>query len=78
MMAHHRLLNVEMNPMPVDTFVALPTVGATPPTDNDGDGTPDNYEYLYPSFINVGGASDPLACTYTWDNTGFVSQANCP
>ena len=78
MMAHYRLVRVNANGTPVDTFFDLPMVGTTSPRDTNGDGVPDNYVYLYPSFLRVGGPSNLLTCAYIWDDTGFVRQVTMP
>ena len=79
MMAHHRLLNVDIQGTPTSggtrIFDELPEVTCTPACVQ---GDPGDYEWLHPSFLRIGkgplATGTPTKMCYTWTDTGFVSQ----
>ena len=79
MMTHHQLSEIDLprNGSPTNKFHDQPTVDGATPTDTTGDGIADNFEYLHSAFLNIGGASNPTKCYYTWDAKGILTQVAC-
>lgn len=77
MMTYHQLQEIDPNESPTNQFHEQPTVGAAPPADTTGDGISDNFEYLSPTYMKVGGTSNPTKCYYTWDTKGILTQVAC-
>ena len=82
MMAYHRLLYVQVMTTEQNSFNRLP-VGAVDAAgaltangeDTDGPGGADgDWEPLFPNFLRLGGPDSPAKCSYTWTNTGYVTQ----
>ena len=77
MMTYHQLQEIDQNELPTNKFHELPTVGGDFPVDITGDGINDNYEYLSPAYMKVGGSANPTKCFYIWDVKGILTQVAC-